>query len=82
VNSATAHISRRTARTRIRRRRFVALAVAAVLSAAVAAVVTGVGPLGDAVREITLPLRNDDIIRQQAADKGLDPALIAAVIYE
>ena len=29
----------------------------------------------------TLPLRHEDIIRQQAADKGLDPALIAAVIY-
>ena len=35
-----------------------------------------------AVREITLPLKHDDIIRQQASDKGLDPALIAAVIYE
>jgi soluble lytic murein transglycosylase len=34
------------------------------------------------VREITLPLHHDDIIRQQAADKDLDPALIAAVIYE
>ena len=34
-----------------------------------------------AVREITLPLRHEDIIRQQAHDKGLDPALIAAVIY-
>jgi soluble lytic murein transglycosylase len=33
------------------------------------------------VREITLPLRHEDIIRQQAHDKGLDPALIAAVIY-
>jgi soluble lytic murein transglycosylase len=82
VNSATARISRRAARTRVRRRRFVAVAVAAVLCAAAAAVVTGVGPLGDAVREFTLPLRHDDIIRQQAADKGLDPALIAAVIYE
>ena len=39
-------------------------------------------PLGDAVREITLPLRHEDIIRQQAADKDLDPSLIAAVIYE
>ena len=28
-----------------------------------------------------LPLRHEDIIRQQAADKGLDPALIAGVIY-
>ncbi len=34
-----------------------------------------------AVEEITLPLRHDDIIRQQARDKGLDPSLIAAVIY-
>lgn len=34
-----------------------------------------------AIREVTLPLRHDDIIRQQAADKDLDPALIAAVIY-
>jgi soluble lytic murein transglycosylase len=42
---------------------------------------TGAGPLGEAVREITLPLRHEDIIRQQARDKGLDPALIAAVIY-
>jgi soluble lytic murein transglycosylase len=59
-----------------------ALLAAMVLGGGVAAVVTGVGPLGDAVREITLPLRHDDIIRQQAADKGLDAALIAAVIYE
>jgi soluble lytic murein transglycosylase len=56
--------------------------VAALLGATVAAAVAGVGPLGDAVRELTLPLRHDDIIRQQAADKNLDPALIAAVIYE
>ena len=35
----------------------------------------------DMIREVTLPLRHDDIIRQQAADKDLDPALIAAVIY-
>ena len=33
-------------------------------------------------RAITLPLRHDDIIRQQAADKHLDASLIAAVIYE
>jgi len=59
-----------------------ALIAAALLGGGVAAAVTGVGPLGDAVREITLPLRHDDIIRQQAADKGLDPALIAAVVYE
>jgi len=55
---------------------------AAIVGAGVAGVVAGVGPLGDAVREITLPLRHEDIIRQQAVEKGLDPALIAAVIYE
>ncbi len=52
------------------------------LGAGLAALVGGVGPLGEAVREITLPLRHDDIIRQQARDKGLDASLIAAVIYE
>jgi soluble lytic murein transglycosylase len=30
---------------------------------------------------LTLPLRHEDIIRQQARDKDLDPALIAGVIY-
>ena len=35
----------------------------------------------EAVQEVTLPLRHDDIIRQQARDKDLDAGLIAAVIY-
>jgi soluble lytic murein transglycosylase len=34
-----------------------------------------------AVNELSLPLRYSDVIRQQAADKHLDPALVAAVIY-
>lgn len=34
-----------------------------------------------AVREITLPLRHDDIIRQQSREKGVDASLIAAVIF-
>jgi soluble lytic murein transglycosylase len=55
---------------------------AALLGAVVAGVVTGAGPLEDAVREITLPLHHEDVIRQQASDKDIDPALIAAVIYE
>ncbi len=39
-------------------------------------------PLLDrAVDELALPLQHADIIREQAADKDLDPALIAAVIY-
>ena len=78
----TATARRRRARPAVRRRRIAALLAAAVLGAGVAATVAGLGPLGDEVREITLPLRHDDIIRQQAADKGLDADLIAAVIYE
>lgn len=33
------------------------------------------------IREVSLPLRHENIIRQQAAEKGVDAALIAAVIY-
>lgn len=33
------------------------------------------------IHEVTLPLRHQDTIRQQAADKDLDPALIAAMIF-
>ena len=40
------------------------------------------GPVQRGIREIVLPLQHQDIIRQQAADKNLDPALIAAVIYQ
>ena len=70
-------------RARARRRRIAALvAVVAASEASRHAVATGLGPLGDAVREITLPLRHEDIIRQQAADKDIDASLIAAVIYE
>ena len=82
MTSHAARIARRPRRARLRRRRLALVAVAALLGATLAAFVTGAGPLGEAVREITLPLRHDDIIRQQASDKELDAALIAAVIYE
>jgi soluble lytic murein transglycosylase len=85
--SARAHIAprrsayrRAEARRRIVRRR----RVAAILGTAVVvglAVAMAWPSFHHAVREIALPLRHEDIIRQQARDKGLDPALIAAVIY-
>jgi soluble lytic murein transglycosylase len=81
VSSHAARFARRPARARARRRRLALLAAVA-LGATAAGVFAGTDPLEDAVREITLPLRHDDIIRQQAADKGLDADLIAAVIYE
>lgn len=34
-----------------------------------------------AAQELKLPLRHEDIIRQQSAQKRLDPSLVAAVIY-
>jgi soluble lytic murein transglycosylase len=61
------------------RRRLLLLGV--VIAAAIA-VPALIAPFADkAVQEVTLPLRHDDIIRQQARDKGLDASLIAAVIY-
>jgi soluble lytic murein transglycosylase len=70
---------RRRARARILRRRLGFLAAVAIAALSVAAVMA---PWADkAVREVKLPLRHDDIIRQQAEDKDLDAALIAGVIY-
>ena len=66
-------------RRTILRRRLTAIGAAALLAALVAALLWP--QVHHAVREITLPLRHEDIIRQQARDKGLDPALVAAVIY-
>ncbi len=80
MSSHAASRVRRRPRARVRRRRLVFVVVFAVVGALCVAIVSGLGE--QAVREITLPLKHDDIIRQQAADKGLDPALIAAVIYE
>ena len=61
-------------------RRRVLLLLGVLLFAGVVAV--AVAPYFDrAVQEVVLPLKHEDVIRQQAADKDLDPALIAAVIY-
>jgi peptidoglycan lytic transglycosylase len=67
-------------RRRARRRRGVLWLVGAVALAVLVGVL--VTPLFQkAIRELTLPLQDADIIRQQAAEKHLDPALIAGVIY-
>jgi soluble lytic murein transglycosylase len=69
---------RRQSRAALWRRR---LTLGASLAAVILAVATLVRPADHAVQEIKLPLRHDDIIRQQAREKGVDAALIAAVIY-
>lgn len=55
----------------------------AVVSAGiVAGVLLGVvGDVDRAIQELTLPLRHEDVIRQQSREKDVDAALIAAVIY-
>ena len=82
TRSATSRARPRSAKARRRflvRRLAWLLAAVVVIGGVIAAVVA---PRVDkAVQEIALPLRHEDIIRQQAADKGLDPALIAGVIY-
>jgi peptidoglycan lytic transglycosylase len=61
------------------RRRLFLLAGVGVIAAIVAVVMA---PWADkAVQELALPLHHEDIIRQQAAEKDLDPSLVAGVIY-
>ncbi len=70
--------SRPVSRRQTVRRRVMAGLAAGILAVAGLALYP---TLHHAVKEITLPLRHEDIIRQQAARKHLDPALVAAVIY-
>jgi len=68
-------------RGRARRRRLFA-GGAAVLAGVAMGLALGVfGRFDDVIQELTLPLRHEDIIRQQAAEKQVDASLIAAVIY-
>jgi soluble lytic murein transglycosylase len=54
--------------------------IAAVAVAALLAVLIAI-EVGQDVRKLGLPLSDASVIRQQAVDKHLDPALIAGVIY-
>jgi soluble lytic murein transglycosylase len=67
-------------RVRARRRR-AAWGGIAVLAGLVVALLIANGSFDHAIKELTLPLRHEDVIRQQANEKGVDAALIAAVIY-
>jgi soluble lytic murein transglycosylase len=65
-----------------RRRRYARIAVALIIGAGAIFAITRLGFFEEKIRDaFTLPLRHDDIIRQQAAEKGVDADLIAAVIY-
>jgi soluble lytic murein transglycosylase len=66
-----------------RRRRRLLFGSAAVAAAGICvALLLGVpGEVDRAIQELTLPLRHEDVIRQQASEKDVDASLIAAVIY-
>ena len=68
-------------RARRRRRRWPVLGAVAALLGLVAGLLVASGTFDRALQELTLPLRHEDVIRQQAAEKEVDAALIAAVIY-
>ncbi len=79
VRSRTADAAARRRARVVRRRRLAALAGVVIV---VAGLVVALSPtVHKAVNELELPLSHEDIIRQQAAAKKLDPALVAAVIY-
>jgi soluble lytic murein transglycosylase len=75
---AAADRRRRRAAAR-RRRRLLVLGIAA--AAVTIGVVLSMPLVRKAVNDLSLPLSYSDVIRQQAAEKHLDPALVAAVIY-
>jgi soluble lytic murein transglycosylase len=62
-------------------RRPAALGAVAVIAGLALAWLISAGAFDQAIKELTLPLRHEDVIRQQADEKDVDAALIAAVIY-
>ena len=72
----------RKRRRQVTRRRKSFLVAAALTAIVVGAVVlVGSEKVQDKIREVTLPLRHEDIIRQQAEEKEVPAELIAAIIY-
>src|ERR1700729_1209607 len=70
--------ARRRAAVRRRRNR---LLVGVVLAIVVVGILVSVPLVQKTVNQFSLPLTNAAVIRQQAVQKHLDPALIAGVIY-
>jgi len=64
-----------------RRRRWLVLGTGATIVGLAAGLLVANGTFDHALQELTLPLKHEDVIRQQASEKGVDAALLAAVIY-
>jgi soluble lytic murein transglycosylase len=78
--TAVARARRRPTRAVARRRR--SMLLLGLLAAVAIGLIAFAPQVKQGIQELTLPLRHEDIIRQQARAKGLDPALIAAMIYQ
>jgi soluble lytic murein transglycosylase len=63
-----------------RRSRWPIVGGIAVVIGLVVGILIANGTFDKAIKSLTLPLQHEDIIRQQAKEKGVDAALIAAVI--
>ncbi len=84
MSHSTATVSARRAGARHRavvRRRRIRLSISVAVGAVAIGIVLAMPLFRKAVNELTLPLAYSNVIRQQAAEKHIDPALIAAVIY-
>ncbi len=66
---------------RVRRRRWLILGTGATIIGLGVGLLVANGTFDHALQELTLPLKHEDVIRQQASEKGVDAALLAAVIY-
>jgi soluble lytic murein transglycosylase len=67
-------------RARRRRSRWPIFGGIAIVIGLVVGIMVANGSFDKAIKELTLPLEHEDIIRQQSQEKGVDAALIAAVI--
>jgi soluble lytic murein transglycosylase len=69
-----------TSSRRRRRSRWPIFGAIAVVIGLIVGVMAANGTFDKAINSLTLPLQHEDIIRQQAREKGIDAALVAAVI--
>ncbi len=57
------------------------LMLAGIIAVGIVAILIISGLAGKGIKEVALPLKHEDVIRQQSEEKGVDASLIAAVIY-